>query len=155
MAALSDSIESFIKELLGEDTRIELKRNELAQHFRCANSQINYVLATRFSVDRGYLVESRRGGSGYVRLIRMSAPSADLYESLLDRIGDAVDEETAFAIVARLRELKLITQREERLMRSSVCADAVALPLGCKDAMRACILKSAITQVFKELQEEN
>ena len=155
MAALSDNIERFIKELLQEDTRIELKRNELAQYFGCANSQINYVLATRFSMDRGYLVESRRGGSGYVRLIRLSTPSADLYESLMERIGDAVDEETAFALISRLRELKLVTAREERLMRSCVCAGAAALPLGCKDALRACVLKSAITQVFKELEEEN
>ena len=71
MAQLSDSIERFIKELMDEGTQIEVRRNELAQHFGCAPSQINYVLATRFSVDHGYIIESRRGGGGYVRIVRM------------------------------------------------------------------------------------
>ena len=67
MAQLSDTIERFIKELMSEDAFIEVRRNELAQHFGCAPSQINYVLSTRFSVDHGYLIESRRGGGGYDR----------------------------------------------------------------------------------------
>ena len=61
MAQLSDSIEQFIKDLMCEGAQIELRRNELAQHFGCAPSQINYVLATRFSVDHGYIIESRSG----------------------------------------------------------------------------------------------
>ena len=62
---LSDSIESFIKDMLDDGSaEVELKRNELAEYFRCAPSQINYVLATRFSPDHGYLTESRRGGGG-------------------------------------------------------------------------------------------
>ena len=62
---LSDSIESFIKTLLSQDeTEVELKRNELAEYFGCAPSQINYVLATRFTLDDGYIIESRRGGGG-------------------------------------------------------------------------------------------
>ena len=62
MAQLSDTIERFIKDLMEEGSHVELRRNELAQHFGCAPSQINYVLATRFSVDHGYVIESRRGG---------------------------------------------------------------------------------------------
>ena len=64
---LSDSIERFIKTLLEqEETEIELKRNELAEYFGCAPSQINYVLATRFTPDHGYVIESQRGGGGYI-----------------------------------------------------------------------------------------
>ena len=67
---LSDAIEQFIKELLSEEsTEVELKRNELAEYFGCAPSQINYVLATRFSPDHGYVTESRRGGGGYRRAV--------------------------------------------------------------------------------------
>ena len=69
---LSDSIESFIKTLLSdESSEVELKRNELAEYFGCAPSQINYVLATRFSPDHGYVTESRRGGGGYIRIVRV------------------------------------------------------------------------------------
>ena len=77
MAQLSDSIEQFIKNLMEEDRQIDLKRNELAQHFGCAPSQINYVLATRFSIDHGYVIESRRGGGGYVRIIRIQRIGPD------------------------------------------------------------------------------
>ena len=72
MRLLSDCIEDFIKTLMEDETHeIELRRNELAEHFQCAPSQINYVLATRFSVDHGYIIESRRGGGGFVRIVRI------------------------------------------------------------------------------------
>ena len=87
MAQLSDSIEHFIKELMREDAHIELRRNELAQHFGCAPSQINYVLATRFSLDHGYIIESRRGGGGYVRILRMqSRAEPSFLDALLNRV---------------------------------------------------------------------
>ena len=76
---LSDTIEQFIKTMLVEETQeIELKRNELAEYFNCAPSQINYVLSTRFTPDHGYIIESRRGGGGCIRIFRMkqSMPTA-------------------------------------------------------------------------------
>lgn len=85
MAQLSDSIEQFIKDLMEEDRQIDLKRNELAQHFGCAPSQINYVLATRFSIDHGYVIESRRGGGGYVRIIRIQRANDESSLSVLLR----------------------------------------------------------------------
>ena len=69
---LSDAIEEFIKELwMPDEPEVELKRNELAEYFRCAPSQINYVLSTRFTPDHGYAIESRRGGGGFIRIIRV------------------------------------------------------------------------------------
>jgi transcriptional regulator CtsR len=153
MAALSDSIERFIKDLLTDDTRVELKRNELAQYFGCANSQINYVLATRFSMDRGYLVESRRGGSGYVRVIRITTQDVDLLSSLMERIGTSIGEEEARAIILRLYELKLVSANEARLMQAATSAEALNLPVCSKDALRAQVLKSVVTQAFKNLRE--
>ena len=74
MAVLSDNIEQFIKSLLNEyDEMVELQRNELASYFSCAPSQINYVLATRFSPEKGYYIESKRGGGGYIKLTRVDA----------------------------------------------------------------------------------
>ena len=69
---LSDTIESFIKEMMRQEEQgVELKRNELAEYFGCAPSQINYVLSTRFTPDAGYMVESRRGGGGYIRIVQV------------------------------------------------------------------------------------
>ena len=154
MAQLSDSIEQFIKELMSEDAHIELRRNELAQHFGCAPSQINYVLATRFSVDHGYIIESRRGGGGYVRIVRMQTRGEEnLLESLLKRVGNSVDEETAGAIISNLYERKLVTKNEALLMKSAVSRNAVALPISAKDVLRAAVFRNMLMQVFKNHEE--
>ena len=155
MAQLSDAIEHFIKELMEEDKQIEVKRNELAQHFGCAPSQINYVLATRFSVDHGYIIESRRGGGGYVRIVRMTQGANDnMLETLLKRVGTSIDEESANAIIACLHERKLITRREALLMRSAVAKNALQLPVSAKDVLRASVLRNLLAQVFRNLEED-
>ena len=153
MAQLSNEIEKFIKDLMEEDAQIELKRNELAQHFGCAPSQINYVLATRFSIDHGYVIESRRGGGGYVRIVRMQPQSGEnLLQELLRRIGNSVDEDTSVAIISHLTECGIITRREALLMRSAMTQQALALPVSAKDVLRASVLRNMITQAFCNAQ---
>ena len=140
MAQLSDTIEQFIKELMSEDAHIELRRNELAQHFGCAPSQINYVLATRFSVDHGYLIESRRGGGGYVRIVRMHPrQEGNLLDALLKRVGNSIDEETTNAIIENLVDAKLATPNEAALMRAATGRNALSLPVSGKDVLLSLI----------------
>ena len=154
MAQLSDSIEHFIKELMDEDTQIELRRNELAQHFGCAPSQINYVLATRFSVDHGYIIESRRGGGGFVRIVRVQTGSTgeNLLHSLLQRVGNSIDEDSACAIIIHLLDRKLITPNEAQLMRAAISKNALALPISAKDMLRAAVFSNLLKQVFRNLE---
>ena len=154
MAQLSDSIEQFIKELMSEDAHVELRRNELAQPFGCAPAQINYVLATRFSLDHGYIIESRRGGGGYVRIVRMqNRGKQDFLEALLQRVGNAIDEETAGAIISNLYERKLVTKNEALLMKSAVSRNALALPISAKDVLRAAVFRNMLVQVFRNAEE--
>jgi len=154
MAQLSDTIERFIKELMEGDAQIELRRNELAQHFGCAPSQINYVLATRFSVDHGYIIESRRGGGGYIRIVRMrERNSENLLSALIERIGNSIDEESAVAIIAHILERKIITANEARIMRAAVGRNALALPVSAKDVLRASVLSNMIIQAFRNAEE--
>ena len=154
MAQLSDSIEHFIKELMNEDAHVELRRNELAQHFGCAPSQINYVLATRFSVDHGYIIESRRGGGGYVRIVRMQTRGEpNLLNTLLNRVGNSLDEETANAIISNLCERDMISANEAGLMRAAVSRNALALPISAKDVLRAAVFRNMLVQVFKNIEE--
>ena len=155
MAQLSDNIEHFIKELMCEEAQIDLRRNELAQHFGCAPSQINYVLATRVSVDHGYIIESRRGGGGYVRIVRMQErDEGNLLDALLSRVGNSVSEETANAIIAHLTDRKLVTAREAALMKSAISRNALALPVSAKDVLRAAVLRNMLIQVFRNSEEE-
>lgn len=154
MAQLSDTIERFIKELMEDGAQVELRRNELAQHFGCAPSQINYVLATRFSVDHGYIIESRRGGGGYIRIVRMrERNSENLLSALLERIGNSIDEESAVAIIAHIMERKIVTPNEARIMRAAVGRNSLALPVSAKDVLRASVLSNMIVQAFRNAEE--
>ena len=145
---ISDSIEHFIKDMLGEDSpEVELKRNELAEYFGCAPSQINYVLATRFSPSQGYLTESRRGGGGYIRIVRVIETGRQKMAYLVrDRIGDQISEEEAGRIIAHLKESRMATPEEASLMTAAVSPRALGVPLSpeMKAALRARILKAMI-----------
>ena len=154
MAQLSDSIERFIKALMEEEPHVELRRNELAQHFGCAPSQINYVLATRFSVDHGYIIESRRGGGGFVRIVRMCAqPEENLLGALLARIGNSIDEDSADAIIENIAMRNIVTRSEALLMHAAVNRNALALPVSAKDVLRAAVLNSMLKQAFRNQEE--
>ncbi len=151
---LSDSIEQFIKEMLGgEETEVELKRNELAEYFQCAPSQINYVLATRFTVDDGYVTESRRGGGGYIRIVRVVQTGAQRLLYLIhERIGDSIGEGDAVRLIGQLVQSQHITPQEGEIMRAAVSAQALSVPVseGVKDCMRAKILKTMFTAVARQ-----
>ena len=148
---LSDSIESFIKTLLNEEsTEVELKRNELAEYFGCAPSQINYVLATRFSPDHGYLTESRRGGGGYIRIVRVVESSSQRLMYLInERIGDSLEEEECMRLISQLKEQRIVTADEAALMAASVSTRALGIPVpdALKGALRARIMKSMLMTI--------
>lgn len=155
---LSDSIETFIKTLLTqEEPEVELKRNELAEYFGCAPSQINYVLATRFSPDHGYIIESRRGGGGYIRIVRVVQTGAQRLIYLInERIGEAIAEPDAVRLIAQLRDQQLLTQQEAEIMRAAVSAQALSIPIPdqIKDAVRARTLKAMLTTVARQNREQ-
>ena len=148
---LSDSIESFIKTLLSEEsTEVELKRNELAEYFGCAPSQINYVLATRFSPDHGYLTESRRGGGGYIRIVRVVESSSQRLMYLInERIGDSLGEEECVRLISQLKEQRIVTAEEAGLMASAVSSRALGIPVPdtLKGALRARMMKSMLMTI--------
>ena len=154
---LSDSIESFIKELLQqEETEVELKRNELAEYFGCAPSQINYVLATRFTPEAGYVIESRRGGGGYIRIVRVvHSPGQHLLYLIHERIGEAIGEADAVRLISQLAEGGSVTAQEADVMRAAVSAQAMAVPVpeAIKDAMRAKTLTAMLTAVARQNRE--
>jgi len=150
VARLSDIIEDFIKSLLSEsEGQLELQRNELADYFECAPSQINYVLATRFSVNQGYYIESRRGGGGFIRIVRLDVDKDDyLLYLLTEGIGSKLSEQNALQIIQRMADQRYISQKTAYLMKSAVTDKAIAIPSTLKDGIRASILKSMITAVM-------
>ena len=153
---LSDSIEQFIKTMLAqEEQEVELKRNELAEYFGCAPSQINYVLATRFTPDHGYIIESRRGGGGYIRIFRMQQDtSKQLVYLLNERVGSSISALSANHLIQQLCEREIVTKQEAALMTAAVSPQALSLPLPeeFKDALRAKILRSMLTEAARKVR---
>lgn len=149
--SISDIIEAYLKEILknkGQDM-IEIKRNEMADHFECVPSQINYVINTRFTMEKGYLIESKRGGGGYIRIIRIEhRDDSHLIDDIIKMINPQVSQQGAIDILERLRNKKIITLREEKVILSSITNEALAIPLPYRDELRARIL----TEIFETLK---
>ncbi len=123
---ISDSIESFIMELLTAKGSVELRRNELAQYFNCVPSQINYVISTRFTTERGYTVESRRGGGGYVKISRVDLSGRNIIEHTLNTIGQSVDIMTVEAIVNTLYINEVISHDEAKIILTACSGSALS-----------------------------
>ena len=141
---LSDSIEQFIIELMkSEDGWLELKRNELAGIFNCVPSQINYVMSTRFNEQRGYVVESKRGGGGYIRIRRISPQSNEILQ-IISQIGNSLNQDNANSIIAYLCKNNRLSQREAQIMTGGVSDKSIVVPQPNKDILRANILKNML-----------
>ncbi|MBQ3158224.1 MAG: CtsR family transcriptional regulator, partial [Clostridia bacterium] len=113
MANISDIIEQFILKTLGEDQSVDISRNELANFFSCAPSQINYVLETRFTLDRGFVKESRRGGGGYIKISKINVEDDNYMNNLiLESVGDELSYKRLYQILEKLTYEKIITKRE-------------------------------------------
>ena len=115
--SLTQNIEQYILDLLGEDMNISLRRKDLAERFECVPSQINYVLRSRFSPEQGYLIESRRGEHGYIRILRITCENAEEKQNHIDDIlGERISFHEAGRLLAILQEREFITGRERLLI---------------------------------------
>ena len=147
MARLSDAIEEFINTLMKESNtnKIEIQRNELAKYFNCSPSQINYVLTTRFTVENGYIVESYRGGGGYIKINKLVIDERDyLYNLIIKEIGDNISKNKAERIILVLLKENIIDNREANIMKAAISDDAIISPLNLKNKIRAQILKKML-----------
>lgn len=148
---ISDSIAVFIDQVLRETGgTAELQRSELASRFRCVPSQINYVISTRFSPEHGYIVESRRGGGGYIRISRVIMDSSRLMMHTVNAIGESVDANTAQALIANMQHSGAISEAQAVLMMAAVGNNALrpAEPK-LRDTLRASILKQILINTLK------
>lgn len=152
---ISDTIEFFIKEQIDGNEQPEalLKRNELAARFGCAPSQINYVIRTRFSRDRGYLVESRRGGGGCIIIYKVSAAengSGSYIAELLESLPEAISQQTARLLLESVAESGEATAAECRIMYSAVNDSALSLiPRELRDAARSHLLRGMLLAALR------
>jgi len=153
MRSISDIIEGYLKKIIEDeqDGSVEIKRHEVAEMFQCVPSQINYVINTRFTVERGYAVESKRGGGGYIRIFRVQTNSRkDLIDHILMGLEEGASNTMALDVVYRLLEEDVISERESKLILAAVDRTTLRLPLPERDALRTRILQSMLLTLIYE-----
>ena len=144
---ISDLIAEFLQSSLetSENGVLEVQRSDLAQRFNCVPSQINYVMSTRFSPERGYIVESRRGGNGYIRITRVRVDHETLMMHVINSLGDRVDLASARAILTNLAQAGALGEDLAQVLAAAVGDKALAgVPRENRDRVRADILKQAL-----------
>ena len=148
MSGLTSEIERFLLGLIDNSGNgiLEIGRNELAQRFECAPSQINYVLTTRFTPYKGYYIESRRGGSGFIRIIRLQHKPQDTVNDLLDHVvQETITEDKARHILKALEDQEAIGERERRIMTHAIDDNALrCVDPADRNGVRASILKNML-----------
>ncbi|KRL36870.1 CtsR family transcriptional regulator [Liquorilactobacillus uvarum] len=146
---ISDIIEEYLKRILADSHQIEIKRSEIAQLFNCVPSQINYVINTRFTIQNGYVVRSKRGGGGYIRIAKVNLISdADVMDDLMDVIDDNISFTQAFRIIQSLFEDSVLTQKEANLILAAIDQRTLAFEdKRVENAVRARILISILNRL--------
>ena len=146
---ISDIIEQFLEEKMRNcDGTLEIQRKTIADHFGCVPSQINYVIRTRFTNERGYLVESKRGGGGYLRISRVAPRESSAYMMhIINSIGESISFQTAAVLVKNMVANECLTLREGRIILSGLADNKLPLPLPLRDRTRAALLKNMLLSI--------
>lgn len=143
---MSDIVAQYILEMLDErDGNAEIQRNELASSLGCVPSQINYVITSRFTPEQGYIVESRRGGGGYIRITRINTGKSNAIMHIVNSVGKRMDKVTAEIMIKNMRQRSIITEETARLLMAAMSERAyLDVPQQYRDYLRASIFKNML-----------
>jgi len=142
---MSDLIESYLKNVLLSNETVEIRRSEIADQFNCVPSQINYVINTRFTIQQGYVVESKRGGGGYIRIMKVNlVDEMDVLNTLGDLIPPQLSVREANHLLQNLYENELISKREAQMMALMMEKDTFPVSVKNEDEIRSNMMKKLI-----------
>ena len=145
---ISDVIEEFIKDLFDEDNeQIEIQRNELAEHFNCVQSQINYVISTRFKPSQGYYVESKRGGGGHILIKKVTNTKEDYILHIISNIGNELTANEVDILISDFLTYNIITAKEAKLLKVATSDNVLNVNKEIKDKLRARIFKNMLLNI--------
>lgn len=146
---LSDVLTEYIMEILENEGDVRIKRNELADRFGCVPSQINYVLTSRFTPEQGYVVESRRGGGGYIRITRIQTDKNTALMHIINAIGERLDNITAQVMIKNLASSSIISEEAARIMLSAISDRSFSgVPFSERDRLRARMCKNMLLSIM-------
>ena len=142
---MTDVIEEFIKEMFEDsENSIEIQRNELAEHFNCVPSQINYVISTRFKPSQGYYVESRRGGGGHITIKKVKNDKEDYIMHIINNIGKELTSNDVDILISDFLSYNIINSKEAKLLKVATSDNVLKLSKEIKDEVRARIFKNML-----------
>ena len=147
---ISDMIEEFIKELFNDEDYIEIQRNDLAEHFNCVPSQINYVISTRFEPSQGYYVESKRGGGGHISIRKVNITKSNYLMHAISSIGDRISSQEVDAFLNNFLSFGVITKKEAKLLKVATSDNVLTIPQNIKDEVRAKIFKNMLINLVDD-----
>lgn len=146
---ISDLVAQYIINMLEENNGgAEIRRNELAETIGCVPSQINYVITSRFTPEQGYIVESRRGGGGYIKITRISMDKRSAILHIISSVGDSIDTKSAQGLITELLQRNIVTVQIAKLLTAAVTDRPYqGIPQEYRDIVRAGILKSLLLNI--------
>ena len=148
---MSDMIEEFIKELFNEDDEyIEIQRNDLAEHFNCVPTQINYVISTRFKPSQGYYVESRRGGGGYIKIKKVDMAKNNYLMHIIASLDEKISSGEVDIFLSNFLSYNIISEKEAKLIKVATSDNVLALVHQDRDKLRANILKNMLLNLIED-----
>ena len=138
-------IEEFIKDLFNEEESIiEIQRNDLAQHFNCVPSQINYVIETRFKPSQGYYVESKRGGGGHIKIRKINITKSNYFMHIINSIEEYLTSQEVDIFISNFLSYQMITEKEAKLLKVATSDNVLKLMQPTRDEIRAKIFKNML-----------
>lgn len=147
---MSDMIEEFIKDLFDDDDYIEIQRNDLAEHFNCVPSQINYVISTRFKPSQGYYVESKRGGGGHISIRKINTTKSNYLMHAIASIGDKITSQEVDIFLSNFLSFEVVTEKEAKLLKVATSDNVLTVPQNIKDELRAKIFKNMLINLVED-----
>ena len=142
---MSDRIEEFIKELFTEEEDyIEIQRNDLAEHFNCVPSQINYVISTRFKPSQGYYVESKRGGGGHIKIKKVNITKSNYFMHIINSVQNSLTGQEVDIFISNFLSYQMLTETEAKLLKVATSDNVLRIPQPIRDEIRARIFKNML-----------
>lgn len=148
---MSDVIEEFIKELFDDgEEAVEIQRNELAEHFNCVPSQINYVISTRFKPSQGYYVESRRGGGGHIKIEKVNVTKSNYLMHVINSMENKITSQEVDIFISNFLSEDIISKKEAKLLKVATSDNVLTVPQEIKDTLRARIFKNMLVNLVED-----
>ncbi|MFP6537856.1 CtsR family transcriptional regulator [Latilactobacillus sp. VITA-14] len=151
---ISDIIEAYLKKILADNEQIEIRRSEIAKLFNCVPSQINYVINTRFTEQRGYVVNSKRGGGGYIRIVKVQfLDDRDFLEALIENVDTQISQADTLAIIQKLYDEQILSQKEGNLILAATSPQTLTVNnKQLEEQLRAQILVAVLERLRYEIK---